>query len=131
LSILYVLFYNLYTEFIGGCVQKYTTEVGDYLVIWITGSVILYVAEVTQKDPLRMKVEESGPYAHLKEGDYIIREEDTIKIQQDNREDTCVFLSEKYENNVKVGSGLKSLGLDKLRYILPPTKVAQFLEEEP
>ena len=54
--------------------KDYTTNIGDYLVIWITGMVgICYIAEITESNPLKMKVEESGPFAHLKHGDFIIK----------------------------------------------------------
>jgi len=47
--------------------HQHTTKVGDFLVIWITGFTKTYIAEVTKEEPLQMKVEESGPLAHLKD----------------------------------------------------------------
>lgn len=100
---------------------KYTTEVGDYVIIWITGDIHTYIAEVTQAEPLRLKVMEAGPFANLKDGDYIILEEETKQAQKDCRENTCDFLISMQKKGVKVVSGLKSLGITdgKLRYIYP------------
>lgn len=105
--------------------EKYTTNVGDYLIIWITGDSRKYIAEVTRGGPrkwdLRMKVEESGPYAYLKGGDFIIHEDETAQFQKDHREETDVFLKTEKQTGRKVFSGLKSLGVKdgKLREILP------------
>ena len=99
----------------------YTTSVGDFLVIWITGMLGNYIAEVTQSDPLQMKVEEDGPFAHLKHGDFVILEKETEQFQKDCREDTNVFLESEYKAGRKIISGLKSLGVTdgKLHEILP------------
>ncbi len=91
--------------------ESFTTNVGDYLVIWITGEPDMYIAQVTQSDPLRMKVEESGPYANLKDGDFIILQRETAQLQRDNREDTCTFLQAQQQAGCRVISGLKSLGV--------------------
>ena len=100
----------------------YTTNKGDYLVIWITGSTTIYIAEVTDSEPLMMKVQESGPYAHLKFGDFIIREKDTELLQKDDQDNSCIFLKEMHNKGIEVVSGLKSLGIKfgLLRAILPP-----------
>jgi len=101
---------------------NYTTEVGDYLVIWITGMLSYYIAEVTQKEPLQMKVLETGPFAYLKDGDYIIHPVKTVQLQQDTKDETCTFLQEQKEAGNKVVSGLKSLGMpqdNKLYEVLP------------
>lgn len=101
--------------------NEFTTNAGDFLVIWITGSLSTYIAQVTQSEPLQMKVEETGPFAHLKAGDFIIREQDTAQLQRDAREDTCAFLEAQRQAGRKVISGLKCLGIKdgKLREILP------------
>ena len=105
--------------------KDYTTNIGDYLVIWITGMVdICYIAEITESSPLKMKVEESGPFAHLKSGDFIIKEEYTKMIQEDNRKNGTSFLDKMDKENQKVASGLKSLGLNQLLYIHSPNKVS-------
>ncbi|NQU83919.1 MAG: hypothetical protein HQ536_04375 [Parcubacteria group bacterium] len=68
-----------------------------------------------------MKVEETGPYAHLKDDDFIIRERDTTQFQEDCRDDTNLFLETEFEAGRKVISGLKSLDVEggKLHEILP------------
>ena len=97
--------------------KKYSTKPGCYLVIMITGMVGSYIAEVTRSNPLRLKVQGGGPLANLKEGDFIIQEGDSARLQKDCREDTNVFL----ESGRRVISGLKSLGVTdgKLHEILP------------
>jgi len=96
---------------------EYTTNIGDYLIIWITGCIGRYIAQVTNSDPLQVKVQESGPYASLRDGDFIIQEADTEQFQRDCREDTNVIL----ESGREFISGLESLGVtdNKLRHILP------------
>ena len=96
-------------------------EVGQYLVIWITGVIGTFIAEITQEDPLEMKVEETGPYARLKQGDFIIQEADTRLFQKDAVEDTCVFLEQEQQADREVISGLKSLGVTdgRLLCLLP------------
>lgn len=94
--------------------------VGSHLVIQITGSHETYIAEVTQEQPLCMKVEENGPLANLKDGDYIIMESLTEVIQ--GPDDACTaLLRERAERGHPFVSGLRSLGIndDKLHEILP------------
>ena len=101
--------------------SAFTTNVGDYLVIQITGDMGTYIAEVTQSKPLQMKVQETGPYAHLKDGDFIINDQDSAQIQKDRRESTSAFLASQQQAGHPAISGLKSLGIneDRLREILP------------
>lgn len=97
----------------------FSTDVGKHLVIMITCETAIYIAEVTQKDPLRMKVMESGPFSKLKDGDYIIIESDSEQIQDDSR--STELLKEYAERGHPLISGLKSLGVkdDQLYTILP------------
>jgi hypothetical protein len=88
--------------------KKYTTNPGDYLVIWITGHVAYYIAEIIKSSPLIMKVMEDGPFANLKDGDFIILDGYSGEIQRDHRECTNVFLEVIQK---PVFSGLKSLGV--------------------
>lgn len=101
--------------------KGYTTNVGDYLIVWLTGCIGSYIAQVVQNDPLEIKVQETGPYAHLKDGDFIIREQDTMQAQRDDKEDTCVFLAAEHQAGRRVMSGLESLGVTdgRLRLMLP------------
>lgn len=102
---------------------QYTTNVGDYLVIWITAMTGTYIAEITQSEPLRMKVEETGPFARLRHGDFIIREADTEQFQKDCENNTNIFLQSEQNAGRKVFSGLKSIDVndDTLHKILPDT----------
>jgi hypothetical protein len=101
--------------------RSYTTNVGDLLVIGITGTIGRYIAEVIQTEPLRLKVEESGQYANLKDGDFIVNESKTLLLQQDAREDTTFFLQQEQKAGRKVVSGLAALGVEdgKLHEIFP------------
>ncbi len=100
---------------------KYTTKVGNYLVIWITGAMNRYIAEVVEESPLVLKVKESGPYSRLKSGDFIIKESDCELIQKDIEEETCVFVEREIAAGRVVVSGLASLGVedDQLHEITP------------
>lgn len=94
---------------------NYSTSPGDYLAIMITGFIKTYIAEVTQLEPLRLKVEESGPLSNLKDGDYIILELESEELQND----CTAYL--KAKNNPPI-SGLESLGVPqdgKMYEILP------------
>ncbi len=100
--------------------KKYTTNVGDYVVIWVTGCVGKYIAEVTQPEPLRLKIEEGGHYARLRSGDFGIYEEDAAQFQKDIREKTEIFLEAEAGAGRKVYCGLRSLGFGEgLQEILP------------
>ncbi len=95
-------------------------KLGDFLVIWITGSLRKYIAEVTNEDPLILKVEETGPYARLKDGDFIVLEHYSIECQSDG-EDAQNLLRQAVERGKPIVSGLKSLGVEDgtLHEILP------------
>ena len=99
----------------------YTTQVGDYLVVMITGMLDPYIAEITESEPLRLKVMEEGPFARLQQGDFIVLETHTARLQEDRRNGTDSFLREEHLAGRKVVSGLKSLGVEdgNLREILP------------
>ncbi len=94
----------------GGIVSEktYTTNVGDFVVCWLTCRTCAYVAEVTKSKPLRLKVEERGPYANLKDGDFGIFEEETALFQKDRREGTEVFLEREARAGRKVFTGLSA-----------------------
>lgn len=100
--------------------MSYTTNVGDQLVIWISAETAKYIAEVTQEDPLRMKVEETGPFANLKDGDFIIKDRDTEVWQEDGEAKQWMLRTAK-ELGHPFLSGLHSLGVTdgKLHEIWP------------
>jgi len=88
----------------------YTTNVGDYVVIWITGNAVKYIAEITQEEPLQMKVQETGPFAYLKAGDFIVLTYETSQIQES--QDACDTLLKEYKDKGHpLISGLASLGI--------------------
>lgn len=99
---------------------EYTIKPGAYLVIWLTGQVRKYIAEVTRVDPLRLKVTETGPLANLKEEDIIIIDTDTSMIQKDHRSQQQLLTREKLYGRPLL-SGLQSLGVgdDIVHEILP------------
>jgi len=82
----------------------------------------VYIAEVLQSEPLEMKVMESGEFSRLKPGDYIIHDKESALVQQDDKNDTCLFLQMREETRLpRVQSGLKSMNIEdgKLYEILP------------
>ena len=99
-----------------------TTNVGDYLAVWITGYVRTYIAEVIQSEPLVAKVSEVGCFSGLQVGDFILLEQETEQLQEDCRNGTCIFLTQEFRSGRKTVSGLRSLGIkdDRLWEILPP-----------
>jgi len=101
--------------------RGYTTNVGDYLIVWITGCLDNYIAEVVRPDPLQLKIEESGPYACLKEDDFFVLMTGSEQFQKDLLEKTNIFLESEHQARRKVISGLKSLGItDGRLHEIPP-----------
>lgn len=100
---------------------EYTTDVGDFLVIWLTCHLNKYIAQVVQTDPLRLKVQESGPYANLKDGDFGIMAQESEMLQLDVKNDTCIFLNQEQTAGRKVYSGLIAVNVidNRLHEILP------------
>lgn len=88
--------------------KKYTTNLGDHLVIGMITGPHTYIAEVIQSDPLRVKTMEDGTYANLVEEVIIIKAGHSERIQRDDREHTRVFLKSRKN---PVYSGLKSMGI--------------------
>jgi hypothetical protein len=103
--------------------EKSIFKVGDLIVIWITEMFSNYIGEVLMVNdegyPLEIKVEENGPYAHLKNGNFIIQEDDSVMIREDDFNDTLDYFLECEKNHIKVISGLKRMGVkdNKLRYL--------------
>jgi len=93
----------------------YSAKIGDLLVIMITSRVGRYIAEVTALEPsFRLKVTESDS---LKDGDFIIRESDSEKIQAD----FDAIIKNEFEKGRPLKSGLAKLGVtdNKIHEILP------------
>ena len=104
--------------------QKYsfTTEVGDFLIVYVVGVPQIFIAEVTQSSPLRMKIHEKGGlYDDLGHDAVMISDWRTEQFQRDVIEDTNTFLEEQAEKGLKIASGLESLGVtdNTLQSILP------------
>ncbi|MDO8507471.1 MAG: hypothetical protein Q7S53_02790 [bacterium] len=100
---------------------KYTTEVGNYIIVSLTGMHRTYIAEVTKAEPLRLKVMERGPLAHLKEEDFIVQQDETIQLQEGNSDLLFKIMGER-----KLYTGLESMNVidGKLHEILPKMPVA-------
>jgi len=104
---------------------QYTTNVGDYIVIWLTYYIGgTYIAEVIQSNPLRLKLEETGIFSRLKEEEFTILESDTELFQTACREGTNGYLEAMQRTGEPPLSGLRSLGVtdNTLREILPKPK---------
>lgn len=113
--------------------QVFTTNVGDYLVISITGQIkVEYIAEVVSADPLRLKVEENGPFSSLKDGDFIVHEQLSADFQNDRRNDTEAYLEAAQAKGRTVLTGLISLGIaDGALYQVGPSSQAPLnIQEE-
>lgn len=66
-------------------------ELGDHLAIWIVGIIGLYVGEIIEKKPLRVKVAEVGILSSINDKGFNIRKEETTILQKDIREGTWIF----------------------------------------
>jgi len=99
--------------------NSYEKKVGNNLVIMIIGRTGRYIAEVIQEEPLRLKVEEEGPFANLRCDDFIINDLDSAQIQDEEK--STELLREAQKLGHPFVSGLKSLGVadGKLHEILP------------
>lgn len=88
--------------------HTYKTAKGSLLVIQIIGNPLYFVAEVTNEDPPRLKVEEKGPYASLKHGDYIVIDDFSARVQKGDDE-LNKLVRELGSQGVTIGSGLPHL----------------------
>lgn len=91
---------------------------GQYLIIWITGMLGHYIAEVVEENPLVLKVEEEGPFSRLRGDDFGVVEEESLEFQDKEKAEELV---RKYAQRPKpLASGLRGLGIDdgKLHTIL-------------
>ena len=101
---------------------RISLEPGSLLVVFITGMLGTYIAEVVQKTPLRLKVMEKGPLAKLKPGDFIVQEAMSLRIQSNDEQESAQVLREAQERRGHpLISDLVSLGVhdDELHSILP------------
>lgn len=98
----------------------YTIKPGAYLIVWLTGQTRKYIAEVTQVEPIKVKVTETGPQANLKDGDFIIIDDLTAQVQGGHKRQQKLLLRFKFFGHPLL-SGLKSLGITdgKIHEILP------------
>ena len=95
-------------------------KVGSFLVVMITGVVSRYIAEVTQENPLILKIEESGPYSRLRGEDFVIFGKDAWGAQGDDL--AAIYIPDEALERVQpLHSGLKKLGVEDgvLHEILP------------
>ena len=96
-------------------------EKGLYLAVQLTGCTGRYIGQVIQEKPLRIKVQEDGPYSYLEIEDFIIEEDFSLIFQRDNDEEIAHLLRSSKECGHPFISGLKSLGVtdDRLHEMLP------------
>jgi hypothetical protein len=95
------------------------TSPGSYVLIWLTGETRTYIAQVVEENPLILKIEENGPGARLRSGDYILLEKETERIQDPEQEQAV--LREAAARGFPLISALSSLGVTdgRIREILP------------
>lgn len=100
--------------------EKFSKKKGSLLVVWLSGSTSKFVAEVIEEYPLKLKIQEEGPWSSLKDGDFIILERETIIIQKDDN-NTQELLKKAVDEGKPFVSGLKRFGIidDMLYEILP------------
>lgn len=91
--------------------KKLDFGVGAYLALQIIGNAQKYVGEVVQQDPLVVKVCEDGPYARLKDGDFIILKNDSVIFQSEDNEKIGKLLQKASDSGNPFASGLLSLGI--------------------
>ena len=91
---------------------------GQYFIIWITGMIGHYIAEIVEEDPPVLKVEEEGLFARLKAGDFGVVEDESLEIQ--DKEKARGLVLRYASKKTKLASGLRSLGVKdgKLHEIL-------------
>ena len=99
---------------------------GQHVVIMITGEIPRFIAEVINEDPLILKVQEDGPYAKLKDEDFILCEKETL-LAQGTEAEQMMLLKSAVGNGHPFVSGLKSLGVTDgiLYHVLPAPAEAQ------
>ncbi len=99
--------------------DEVSKKIGDLLVIQMAGVLLEFIAEVIDEDPLLLKVQEHGPYAKLNSRDYIILEDKSLLLQNDDTHQE--LLRSSAERGHPLVSGLKVLGVTdgNLHKILP------------
>lgn len=101
-------------------------NVGDLVVIWITGMIGDYIAQVVEAEPLVVKVTETGPWAALRGEDFILQHGMTETLRADEQQETAVFLSECLARKHPAMTGLACLigeeraARGKVFSLLPP-----------
>jgi hypothetical protein len=104
------------------------TTTGIDAIIWVTGDTQKYIAEVIQEDPLHLKVEEEGPYARLKPGDYVIlRRETEIWQARDEGGQQMLYDAKAAESPFLTGLEKYNISDGKLHEILPSTEFTERL----
>lgn len=89
-----------------------STKQGDLLVVSLTGMLGSYVAEITQADPLQLKVSDTGPLSKIKSGDFVIDIPVSVEVQRDDRGDTCNYIKHLHANSLPpLRSGLARFGV--------------------
>jgi hypothetical protein len=86
---------------------NFSKKVGSLLVVMLDSRTRLYIAEVIQEDPLRVKVTEKGPYAKMRDSEILIFESETERIQSDEKRRE--LFKEYADRKFPLISGLKCL----------------------
>jgi hypothetical protein len=89
---------------------------GDLVILRVSGDPQAYIGEVIKVEknkPIRIKISDTGPYANLKPGDFII-DSRTSHIYTEALANNSTAMSEFLERNktLKVESGLAKLGVN-------------------
>ncbi|MBI5732664.1 hypothetical protein HY967_01750 [Candidatus Jorgensenbacteria bacterium] len=87
--------------------MEYSAKVGDFIIIFITAMAHKYIAEVTQENPLRLKVQEDGPLANLQGEDFVILTRVTREFQKNPKE----TVQQAKDSGKPFVSGLKCFGI--------------------
>lgn len=105
--------------------KPYVLNLGALVVLWVAGNTQAYIAEVSQEEPLRLKITENekDPLHSLKDEEYVIDAVGTAQIQGDV-ESQQALLKLRVEGGHPLKSGLKTLGVQdgEIYTILPIQK---------
>lgn len=101
--------------------RRYRAKVGDYLVVRLIGyeDNVKFIVQVTRENPLCIKAKDSGPLADLQPEEFMLLEEESFLIQNNDLRDN--MLKEHCDAGTPLISGLGSLGVtdDYFYEILP------------
>lgn len=92
--------------------HKYVMDVGWQIIITIDGDSRIFIAEVTRSEPsTQLKIQENGPYAHIKSDEFIIKEYYS-SLWQGGQDSANKLLRVARDEGRPIYTGLKSLGVN-------------------